>query len=126
MQVPSFIAKSDEFKAKGIDKVYVYCVNDAAVMKAWGKDQKIEGSIVEFLADPHSALTKALDMEITHAGPKGVFGEVLRCKRFVLVVNDGVVETVAVSEAPDDPAGDNDPSSATTARTMPEAILATL
>ena len=36
----------------GIDKVYVFCVNDAAVMQAWKKDQGLAGSeMVEFLSD---------------------------------------------------------------------------
>jgi peroxiredoxin len=29
----------------------VFCVNDGAVMMAWAKDQKIEGSNITFLAD---------------------------------------------------------------------------
>ena len=28
----------------GIDEVLVYCVNDAAVMEAWAKDQKVAGT----------------------------------------------------------------------------------
>jgi peroxiredoxin len=37
-----YLAAQDALKAKGIEKVYVYCVNDGAVMTAWAKDQKIE------------------------------------------------------------------------------------
>ena len=43
----------------------VMCVNDAAVMGAWAKDQKIEGSNISFIADPNSLVTKALGMELT-------------------------------------------------------------
>ena len=63
------VAKSAELKAKGIEKVFVYCVNDAAVMRAWAKDQNIDGTgLVTFWADNLSVLTKALGMEITHNG----------------------------------------------------------
>lgn len=38
-QVPAYLAKQSELKAKGISEVVVYCVNDMAVMEAWAKDQ---------------------------------------------------------------------------------------
>eukprot|EP01083_Nonionella_stella_P307224 1079048_1 len=41
-------------------------------MQAWGKDQGIEGSMITFVADPAAELTKALGMEMTHAGPPSV------------------------------------------------------
>ena len=53
-------------REEGIDKVIVYCVNDAAVMQAWGKDQKVGLSMLQLMADPAGDLTKALDMEMTH------------------------------------------------------------
>ena len=40
----------------GIDKVYVYCVNDGAVMTGWKKDQGIAAdSKIEFVADTQAA-----------------------------------------------------------------------
>ena len=39
LQVPAYLAKQSELKAKGISEVIVYCVNDMAVMEAWAKDQ---------------------------------------------------------------------------------------
>jgi peroxiredoxin len=44
-----------------------------------------------------------------------------RCKRFALYLEDGVIKVWRVSEGPDDPAGDSDPS-ATTAEAMIAAI----
>ena len=46
--MPGYKAARNEIRAKGIDEVLVYCVNDPAVMEAWAKDQKIAGSIVTF------------------------------------------------------------------------------
>ena len=65
--------------------------------------------MVRFYSDPAGEFTKALDMEMTHPGPPSV-GIIGRCKRFAIHAVDGEVKTVAVSEGPDDPAGDGDPS----------------
>ena len=82
---------ADALKTAGIEEVMVFCVNDGAVMSAWSKDQKTEGSIVRMYGDPHSEFTRAIDMELTHKGPKSV-GLINRCKRLVLVVDDGEVK----------------------------------
>jgi 2-Cys peroxiredoxin 5 len=87
----------------------VYCVNDGAVMRAWGIDQKVEGSMITFMGDPSGELTKALEMELTHPGPASV-GIIGRSKRFGMYLDNSVVKYVAVSEGEDDPAGDTDPS----------------
>lgn len=54
-------------------------------------------------------MTKALGLEMTHPGPAGVLGP-NRCKRAAIYVDNGKVEVVMISEAPNDPAGDSDPS----------------
>lgn len=100
----------------------IYCVNDGAVMKAWAKDQKVDGSIITFLADTRGEFTEAIGMFMNHPGPKHALGSE-RCKRFVLICKDGVVKNVEVSEAPDDPAGDNDPKGPVTAKTCVDNIL---
>ena len=95
----------------GVDEVLVYCVNDGAVMKAWAADQKVSddhASLIKFMGDPAGDLTAALGMQLTDPGPAGV-GIIGRCKRFVLLVEDGVVRHVAVAEQEGDPAGDNFP-----------------
>lgn len=76
----------------------MYCVNDFAVMEAWGKDQGIEGTIVKFFADPMSELTRALDLEMTAEGPMTVLGPG-RCKRFAIIFEDGVAKAIGVSES---------------------------
>ena len=104
-------------RAKGIDAVVVYCVNDAAVMQAWAKNQKLGLSMLQLMGDPAGDLTKALDMELKHPGPesKGLYG---RCKRHALYIENGVIQQVAISESEDDPAGDADPS-----KTLADAML---
>lgn len=89
-------------------------------MKAWAKDQKIEGSMIKFLGDPACTLTKAHDMVMTHPGPVSV-GIIGRCKRHAMYVDDCEVKYVAVCDSDDDPAGDDEPEE-TCAPAMMEAI----
>jgi len=89
--------------------VLVFCVNDGQVMDAWAKDQGVAGSNIEFLADPNGETAKALGMVLTDPGPVYKLGP-NRSKRFTMFVEDGVIKVIALSEAPGDPAGDEDPS----------------
>merc|ERR1712060_212342 len=97
----------------GIDKVYVFCVNDGAVMTGWKKDQGLAGSeLIEFVADTQAELTEALGMVLTTPGmgPCDVLGaHTKRCKRSSMYVVDGVIKVIQVAEAEDDPAGDARP-----------------
>lgn len=122
MQVPEYLANEKDLKSKGIDEVLVYCVNDGAVMKAWAKEQGVEGSMITFVADTRGEFTQAVGMFIDHPGPREALGS-RRCKRFVLICENGVVKNVEVSEAPDDPAGDNKPDGPITAKTRAEHVL---
>lgn len=78
-------------------------------MRAWFNDQKLEGSMMQMMGDPEGEFTRACGMELTDPGPrsKGLIG---RSKRFAMLVVNNIVKFVAVSEAPGDPAGDEDPS----------------
>jgi len=125
VQVPEYLKRFSELKAKGIDEVIVYCVNDGAVMTGWAKDQGTAGSNVVLMGDPQSRLTRRLGMVLRHPGPMGVLGNP-RCKRFVIVVDDGEVKAVEVSEAEGDPAGDNEPSGEVTAKTRVDHVLTLL
>lgn len=97
--------------------MFVFAVNDGAVMKAWAKDQKVEGSMVRFLADTRSELTQALGLVLDHPGPMSVLGNP-RCKRFSILVSKGTIRAVNVAEGEDDPAGDTTPDIS-----MPAKIL---
>ena len=45
-QLPNFEKKFAEFSLEGIDEIYCMSVNDAFVMNAWAKDQKLELSLI--------------------------------------------------------------------------------
>jgi len=102
------LSKQDELKAKGVDSVAIYAVNDGAVMSAWEKDQGTAGSLIDLYGDPRSEVTKALEVVLDHPGPMGVLGNP-RCKRFSMLVVDCKVKTINIAAAEDDPAGDDRP-----------------
>lgn len=77
-------------------------------MKAWEEDQKTAGTLVDLMGDTRSELTKALDLVLDHPGPMGVLGN-HRCKRFSMLIVNGVIKTINVAAADDDPAGDDRP-----------------
>ena len=90
----------------------VFCVNDGACMTAWAKEMKVEGTMIKFLADTRSELTKALGLQLTAAGPMRVLGNP-RCKRFAMCVDNGIIKVFNVAEkgplGEEDPAGDDFP-----------------
>ena len=89
--LPGFVERAAEIRRKGIDTIACLSVNDAFVMKAWGKSQNTEGK-VEMLADGNGEYTKALGLELDATG----FGMGLRGQRFSLLIDNGVVKQVNV------------------------------
>ncbi len=89
--VPGYVEHAAAIKAKGVDTIACMAVNDAFVMGAWGKDQNV-GNDVLMLADGSAKFTTAagLVLDLTEKG-LGV-----RCERFAVVVDDGVVSAVHV------------------------------
>jgi peroxiredoxin len=92
--VPSYLANYDKLKAKGVDAIACMAVNDAFVMGAWGRDQK-SGDKVHMLADGSADYTKKLGLEFD----LGARGLGMRCQRFSMLVDDGVVKTLNVEAA---------------------------
>ena len=60
--LPGFVEKAAELRAKGVDTLACVSVNDAFVMKAWKKDQKI-GDEVLLLSDGNLEFTKAVFLD---------------------------------------------------------------
>jgi glutaredoxin/glutathione-dependent peroxiredoxin len=89
--VPSYLANYDKLKAKGVDTIACMSVNDAFVMGAWGRDQKT-GDKVRMLADGSADYTKALGLELDLSAR----GLGLRCQRFSMLVDNGVVKTLNI------------------------------
>ena len=94
--VPSYLNNLDALKAKGVDEVWCISVNDAFVMGAWSKDQKAGGKI-RFMADGSAEYTKKLGLELDLNGR----GMGMRCQRFSMIVDDGVVRELNVEQPGD-------------------------
>ena len=92
--VPSYLQNLDALKKKGVDEVWCLSVNDPFVMGAWSRDQKAGGKI-RFMADGSADYTKKLGLELDLNGR----GMGMRCQRFSMLVDDGVVKSINV-EAP--------------------------
>jgi len=92
--VPSYLANLDALKAKGVAEVICMSVNDAFVMGAWAREQKSVGK-VRMMGDGSAAYTKALGLEFDLTA-KGLG---VRCQRFSMIVDDGVVKVLNL-EAP--------------------------
>ena len=93
--VPGFMQNADAIRAKGVATIACLSVNDAFVMGAWGKDQKV-GDKVLMLADGSADFTRKLGLELD----LNALGMGTRCKRFAMVVDDGVVKHLAIEDAP--------------------------
>ena len=91
--LPGFVEKAGDLRAKGVDTVACIAVNDAFVMKAWGKSQNCDGK-VQMIADGNAEYTKALGLEMDASG----FGMGTRGQRFAVIVDDGIVKSVNVEE----------------------------
>ena len=92
--LPGFVNHAAEIKAKGVDAIACLSVNDAFVMDAWGKDQKV-GDKVLMLADGNAEFSKAVGLTMDATG----YGMGLRASRYAMVVKNGVVKNLNV-EAP--------------------------
>ena len=93
--LPSFLTNIDAIKAKGVQSVAVTGVNDVFVMEAWKKATGADGKI-DFLADGNGEFAKAIDMAFDGSGN----GLGTRSKRYAMLVDDGVVKSLNIEDAP--------------------------
>ena len=89
--LPGYLEYADQLKANGVDEIWCMAVNDAFVMASWGKDQDVSGA-VRMMADGSAEYTKTLGLDRDLTG--GGMG--IRCFRFAMLVDDGVVKYLGV------------------------------
>ena len=89
--VPSYLQNYEALKSKGVDEIWCVSVNDPFVMGAWGRDQKA-GSKIRMMADGSADYTRKLGLELDLTAR----GMGVRCQRFSMLVDDGVVKTLNV------------------------------
>ncbi|KAJ5612161.1 Peroxiredoxin Pen c 3 [Penicillium lagena] len=83
--VPEYIEKLPELRAKGVDVVAVLAYNDAYVMSAWGKANKVTGDDILFLSDPNAKFSKSI----------GWADEEGRTYRYAMIIDHGKVTYAA-------------------------------
>jgi peroxiredoxin len=91
--LPGFVSRAEQLKAKGVTEIWCLSVNDPFVMGAWGREQGAKGK-VRMMADGSGEYTKALGLELDLVA-KGLG---VRCQRFSMLVDDGVVKGVNLEE----------------------------
>jgi 2-Cys peroxiredoxin 5 len=125
VQVPGYLLNQQALKETGIVEVLILCVNDGAVMRAWNKklleEYPVQENMVTFMGDPAGDFARACGMLMDAQDPEEA-GFLGRSRRYALHVVNNIVRYVAVSEAENDLAGDEDPS-ATCHEAMITAIL---
>ena len=93
--LPSYLEHAQALKAKGVDTIACVSVNDPFVMDAWAKSASNDGSVL-MLSDGNAEFTKAIGLDFDGSG----FKLGTRSKRYAMIVEDGVVKTLAVEDAP--------------------------
>jgi glutaredoxin/glutathione-dependent peroxiredoxin len=108
--LPGFIDLADDIAAKGVDAILCVAVNDPFVLSAWEKARNVGGK-VKILSDGNAEFTRALGLDFDGSA----VGLGTRSKRYAMVVDDGVVKTLMIEDAP-----------AQAEKSSAQAILATL
>jgi peroxiredoxin len=93
--LPGFVEQAEALKAKGVDAIVCVAVNDPFVMSAWEKARNVGGKI-QMLSDGNAELARALGLDFDGSG----FGLGTRSKRYAMVVEDGIVKTLLIDDAP--------------------------
>ena len=85
MHLPGYVARADEFFARGVDTIVCLSVNDAFVMGAWGEQQNAEKLLM--LADGSAEFTRAVGLQLDLVKR----GMGIRSERYAMIVDNGVV-----------------------------------
>ena len=89
--LPGYIENIQNFKDKNYSVVFI-AVNDPFVMQSWSEASN--AGDIDMLADGNCDLTNALGLTMDGSG----FGLGNRCKRFAMIVDDGIVQSIDIEE----------------------------
>ena len=89
--LPGYIENIQNFKDKNYSVVFI-AVNDPFVMQSWSEASN--ASDIDMLADGNCDLTNELGLTMHGSG----FGLGNRCKRFAMIVDDGIVQSIDIEE----------------------------
>ena len=91
--LPGYVKIFEDAKQKGVTKIICISVNDPNVMKAWGKNQKVEDKIF-MAADPYCKFTKSIGADIDRT-EKGLG---IRSTRYTMLIENNVVKVIKEEE----------------------------
>ena len=93
--LPGFIENRDAILEKGVDEIVVITTNDTWVMRAWAEATGAKDRI-RFISDGNSDFVRktGLEFDNSHRGMGA------RARRFAMIVEDGVVTSLAVEDLP--------------------------
>ena len=90
--LPEFVARADDLRAAGVDRIACLSVNDAHVMRAWAEASDAVG-IIDMIADFHTEMSDALGLT-RDMGP--IMGR--RAARCAIVIDHGFVQSIFIEE----------------------------
>lgn len=93
--LPGFVAHAGDIKSKGIDAIVCTAVNDVFVLSAWSKAREADDAVT-MAADGNGDFAKAVGLDIDLSA----FGLGIRSKRYAMIVENGVVEYLAIEDSP--------------------------
>ena len=93
--LPGYLQHHDAIKAKGVDTIACVVVNDPFVLDAWGKAQGVDDR-VKLLSDGNATFTKEIGLSFDGS----MAGLGTRSRRYAMVIEDGMVDFLAVEDAP--------------------------
>jgi glutaredoxin/glutathione-dependent peroxiredoxin len=93
--MPGYVQNYADLKKKGFDTVACTSTNDIFVLTQWSKDSNADGKIL-MLADGSADFAKKVGLEIDLTAR----GMGIRSKRYAMIVEDGVVKSLNVEDAP--------------------------
>lgn len=91
--LPGYIAKADQIREEGIDEIICVAVNDPFVLKHWGEVAQATGKVTMF-SDWNANFVET--MGLTFDGSASGLGK--RSRRFMMIVDNGVVRDLQVEE----------------------------
>ncbi len=93
--LPGFIENRDAILEKGVDEIVVLSTNDAWVMGAWAESSGAKNRI-RFVSDGNGEFVRKAGLDYDSSAR----GMGTRSRRFAMIVDDGVVTSLAVEDAP--------------------------
>jgi peroxiredoxin len=93
--LPGFLENAEALAAKGIEQIVCTSTNDIHVLTAWANATGAADKIV-FISDGNGDFAKALGLDLD--GSPNNMG--IRSKRYAMLVEDGVVKTLNIEDAP--------------------------